>query len=184
MRIRTYIIVRMKICSEIIKRTEWCFHVLALVKFRFPGLCDAARLASVARAPSNVSHQGQKEAIVGNGSPDRLALQAEASAILHARSNSTWSSAFVASAIQANTSTNVLKPEKNSTFFMHAAYAAFHSSFSLDRTGRPSAQRLLHSAPHSSSPSTPCPLSARKVRNRSRLRAEGSSWTRAESSAA
>jgi hypothetical protein len=140
----------------------------------------------VARAPSNVSHQGQKEAIVGNGSPDRLALQAEASAILHARSNSTVCSAFVASAIQATTSTNVLEPQKNSTFFMHAAYAAFYSSFSLslDRTGRPSAQRLLHSAPHSSSPSTPCPLSARKVRNRSRLRAEGSSWTRAESSAA
>ncbi|MEY4808296.1 MAG: hypothetical protein RLZZ206_2685 [Cyanobacteriota bacterium] len=90
----------------------------------------------------------------------------------------------MASAIPATPSTIVLEHEKNSTFFLHVAYAAFHSSFSFDSTGLPSAQRLLHSAPHSSSPSAPCPLSARKVRNRSRLRAEGSSWTRAESSAA
>jgi hypothetical protein len=49
----------------------------------------------VARAPSNVSDQGQKQAIVGNGSPDRLALQADASATLHARSNSTPSSSGI-----------------------------------------------------------------------------------------
>ena len=64
----------------------------------------------MARAPSNVSDQGQKQAIVGNGSPGRLALQAEVSATLHARSNSTWSSAFVASAIPATPSTIVLEP--------------------------------------------------------------------------
>jgi hypothetical protein len=66
----------------------------------------------VARAPSNVSDQGQKQAIVGNGSPGRLALQAEVSATLHARSNSTWSSAFVASAIPATPSTIVLESEQ------------------------------------------------------------------------
>ena len=109
----------------------------------------------MARAPSNISDQGQKQAIVGNGSPGRLALQAEVSATLHARSNSTWSSAFVASAIPATPSTIVLEPEQNSSFFLNVAYAVFHSSFSfsLDSTGRPSAQRLLHSAPHSSSAS-------------------------------
>jgi hypothetical protein len=49
----------------------------------------------VARAPSNISDQGQKQAIVGNSSPDRLALQADASATLHARSNSTPSSSGI-----------------------------------------------------------------------------------------
>ena len=49
----------------------------------------------MARAPSNVSDQGQKQAIVGNSSPDRLALQAEVSATLHARSNSTPSSSGI-----------------------------------------------------------------------------------------
>ena len=63
----------------------------------------------------------------------------------------------MASAIPATPSTIVLEPEQNSSFFLNVAYAAFHSSFSLslDSTGRPSAQRLLHSAPHSSSPSVP-----------------------------
>ncbi|MEB3331748.1 MAG: hypothetical protein VKI83_04565 [Synechococcaceae cyanobacterium] len=111
--------------------------------------------------------------IASNGSPDRVELQAEVTATLHARSSSTWSHAFVAhnvgsptapgtgeklpltglgryafvaSAIPAATTTIVLEPDKNSAFFLHDAYSAFHSSLSLspDSTGLPSSQRLLN----------------------------------------
>ncbi len=75
----------------------------------------------------------------------------------------------------------------------HGSQQIVHACSSVDLRladfQRPGALRLglqlqnpLHVAVPS--PSAPCPLSARKVRNRSRLRAEGSSWTRAESSAA
>jgi hypothetical protein len=41
-RTRAYINVRMHACSEIIKHASSCFHFLARVNFRHPGLCDAA----------------------------------------------------------------------------------------------------------------------------------------------
>lgn len=52
----------------------------------------------------------------------------------------------MATAIPAATTAIVLEPEKNSAFFLHDAYTAFHASLSLspDSQGRASAARLLN----------------------------------------
>jgi hypothetical protein len=111
--------------------------------------------------------------ITSQGSPDLLELKAAVSAILHARTNSTWSRgfvaynagsptapgtgeripvtglgrySFVATAIPEATTAIVLEPDQNTAYFLHDTYSAFFSGLNLepDSYGRASAQRLLN----------------------------------------
>jgi cyclophilin family peptidyl-prolyl cis-trans isomerase len=111
-------------------------------------------------------------AVTSNGSPDLIEARTPLSLTLNARSSQTWEAsyaawnagspgsagtgqrlnlqglaryAFVAQAIPAATTTLNLEPDKDSAFFLHDAYSAFHADLSLspDSSGRPSSQRLL-----------------------------------------
>ena len=106
------------------------------------------------------------------GSSDLNEINAEVSATLNAVTTENWSTgyvawnvgsiiqagtgervslnglgkySFVATAINAATSTIVLEQGKNSAFFLHDAYSAFYEGLTLstDSTGRQSAARIL-----------------------------------------
>jgi peptidyl-prolyl cis-trans isomerase B (cyclophilin B) len=111
-------------------------------------------------------------AVTSNGSPDLIEARTPLDLSLNARSSQTWDAdhaawnagspgsvgtgqrlnlqglaryAFVAQALPAATTTINLEPDKDSAFFLHDAYTAFHADLSLspDSSGRLSSQRLL-----------------------------------------
>ena len=120
-----------------------------------------------------VENAAVAEVIVNlKGSPDLVEIDAEVSATLNAVTTENWSTgyvalnvgstiqagtgervslnglgkySFVATAINAATSTVVLEQGKNSAFFLHDAYSAFYEGLTLstDSTGRQSAARIL-----------------------------------------
>lgn len=111
--------------------------------------------------------------LTSNGSPDLIEVSTTVALTLQARSSDVWGAgfwarnvgsagspgtgerlalqglarySFVTQAIDAAVTTIVLEPEKNSAFFLHDAYSAFHADLSLSPDGnqRPSTQRLLN----------------------------------------
>ena len=120
-----------------------------------------------------VENAAVAEVIVNlKGSPDLIEIDAEVSATLYAVATENWSTSyvalnvgstlqagtgervslnglgkysFVATAINAATSTIVLEQDKNTAFFLHDAYSAFYEGLTLsaDSTGRQSAARIL-----------------------------------------
>ena len=120
-----------------------------------------------------VQDAAASEVIVNlKGSSDLIEIDAEVSAILNAVTTENWGTgyvawnvgstlqagtgervslnglgkySFVATAINAATSTIVLEQGKNSAFFLHDAYSAFYEGLTLstDGTGRQSTARIL-----------------------------------------
>lgn len=110
--------------------------------------------------------------VSASGAPDLFEVQVPVTATLNARSAGPWTVgyvacnagsltkpgtrecislrglgrySFVATAIDEAITTIRLEPDQDTAFFLHDAYSAFYSDLALqpDRTGRPSARRLL-----------------------------------------